>query len=103
MAGGGRAQINVDGRLRRFTLHHVLEFDPVRRRMGVIVEDEAGASPDGRNPLWKSWLGIAGGVRDARPWEGVVGLDGVKPRSSSGSEPPAPQAHKVEITPVGFL
>ena len=30
------------GKLKSYTLHHVLEFDPTRKRMSVIVTDEQG-------------------------------------------------------------
>ena len=38
----GRADVDFDGEVERFTIHHILCFDPVRRRMSVIVEDSKG-------------------------------------------------------------
>ncbi len=37
-----RAVVSYQGALHRFRTHHVLDFDPTRKRMSVIVEDEAG-------------------------------------------------------------
>ena len=34
--------VYINSVLKRFKLHHRLEFDPNRRRMSVIVEDENG-------------------------------------------------------------
>ena len=38
----GKAEIEFDGEIEQFTVHHVLCFDPIRRRMSVIVEDQRG-------------------------------------------------------------
>ena len=38
----GRADLEFDGEVEQFTIHHILCFDPVRRRMSVIVEDSKG-------------------------------------------------------------
>ncbi len=38
----GRADLLVDGVVKEYLVHHVLTFDPLRRRMSVIVEDEEG-------------------------------------------------------------
>ena len=38
----GKAEVEFDGELQEFRVHHVLCFDPVRRRMSVIVEDFMG-------------------------------------------------------------
>lgn len=35
-------ELTICGQLKRFKLHHVLEFDSGRKRMSVIVEDEQG-------------------------------------------------------------
>ena len=38
----GKAEVEFGGEVEVFTVHHVLCFDPVRRRMSVIVEDSTG-------------------------------------------------------------
>ena len=35
-------ELTHHGRLSRYVLEHVLDFDPTRRRMSVIVRDEDG-------------------------------------------------------------
>ena len=35
-------ELTVQGQERRYLLHHLLEFDPVRKCMSVITEDESG-------------------------------------------------------------
>ena len=37
-----KMEMTVKGKMYRYIQHHVLEFDPTRKRMSVIVEDEAG-------------------------------------------------------------
>lgn len=37
-----RAEVSFQGRMTRYQIHHVLDFDPTRKRMSVIIEDEAG-------------------------------------------------------------
>ena len=38
----GKAEVSFKGRMLRYQIHHVLDFDPTRKRMSVIIEDENG-------------------------------------------------------------
>lgn len=40
----GRYDLEVDGDIERYLVHHILAFDPVRRRMSVIVQNPTGKS-----------------------------------------------------------
>ena len=37
-----KSEVTYHGKMRRYQVCHVLEFDPTRKRMSVIVMDEAG-------------------------------------------------------------
>ena len=37
-----KLEVTFKGEMRRYKLHHVLEFDATRKRMSVIVENEKG-------------------------------------------------------------
>jgi magnesium-transporting ATPase (P-type) len=41
-ARDGRMEITVNGVLKTYVLHHTLEFDPTRKCMSVIVQNESG-------------------------------------------------------------
>ena len=38
----GKAEVSFQGRMIRYQIHHVLDFDPTRKRMSVVMEDEDG-------------------------------------------------------------
>ena len=40
-----RVEVSFRGQMKRYLLHHVMEFDPTRKRMSVIIQDEDGQSP----------------------------------------------------------
>lgn len=35
-----RMLVSFDGEMRRYINHHVLDFDPTRKRMSIIIEDD---------------------------------------------------------------
>ncbi len=37
-----RAEVTFQGRKYRYQIHHVLDFDPTRKRMSTVIEDEEG-------------------------------------------------------------
>ena len=37
-----KAEVSFQGRMMRYQIHHILDFDPTRKRMSVVIEDEDG-------------------------------------------------------------